>query len=472
MPAKKETSKTRRPKETLTREPARVWDRISSKERKEAFDYAQSYIDFLNRARTERRAVRFLVESAAKRGFRDINSRGRRKERVFFVSRGKLLFMAITGKRPMIEGIRVICSHIDSPRLDLKPNPLYEDTGLALLKTHYYGGIKKFHWVSRSLALCGTVVRGDGSSIEVDVGFDANDPMLTITDLLPHLSRQQMEKKASEFIPAESLNVVAASLPCEDLEAENRVKLAVLELLHRKYGITEEDLITSELQLVPAEPARSAGLDGSFVAGYGQDDRACAFTSFTALLETAKPEHTAIALFYDKEEIGSEGNTGAKSRLLDLFLMELMEATGLTPSAINLHRVYLAGKALSADVASGYDPTYADVYEKRNSPKVGCGINLKKYTGHGGKFMASEANAEYAGWVRKLYNEAGVMWQAGEMGKVDEGGGGTVSKFLASTGMEVLDCGPPLLGMHSPLELVAKDDVWTCRKAFKSFFGS
>ena len=472
MPGKKETDKTRRLKEALTREPARVWDKISQKDRKEALAYAQSYIDFLNRARTERRAVQVLVETASGRGFRDIASRGRRPGRVFLASRGKLAFMAVTGTRPMTEGIRLICSHIDSPRLDLKPNPLYEDTGLALLKTHYYGGIKKYHWVSRALALSGTVVRADGSSVQVDIGFDAGDPVLTITDLLPHLARKQMEKKASEFIPAESLNVVVGSMPYEDQDAEDRVKLAVLELLNRKYGITEEDFVTAELQLVPAEPARSAGLDGSFVAGYGQDDRVCAFTSFTALLETEDPEYTAIAVFYDKEEIGSEGNTSAKSRLLDLFVMELMELTGLTPSAINLYRVYLNSKALSADVAVGYDPTYPDVYEKRNTPRVGWGINLKRYTGHGGKYMASEANAEYAAWVRKLLNENGVMWQAGGMGKVDEGGGGTVARFLANAGIEILDCGPPVLGMHSPLEIIAKDDVWMCYKAFKAFLAS
>jgi aspartyl aminopeptidase len=472
MPTKKERDKTRKLKDALMKEPARVWDRVNPKERKEIFAYAETYMDFLNRARTERRAVQYLVESASGRGFRDIGSRGRRRGRVFFASRGKLLFLAVTGKQPMIEGIRLICSHVDAPRLDLKPNPLYEDTGLALLKTHYYGGIKKYHWVARSLALCGTVVRSDGSSVEVDVGFDAADPILTITDLLPHLSRKQMEKKASEFMPAENLNLVAGNLPHQDTDSDDRVKLAVLELLNTKYGITEEDFVTAELQVVPAEPARSAGLDRSLVAGYGQDDRVCAFASFTAMLETADPQHTAIAVFYDKEEIGSEGNTSAKSRLLDLFLMELLSLTGLSPSAINLHRVYLNGKALSADVAVGYDPTYPDVYEKRNSPKVGWGINLKKYTGHGGKYMASDANAEYAAWVRRLFNDAGVLWQAGGMGKVDEGGGGTVSKFLANTGMEILDCGPALLGMHSPLELIAKDDIWMCNKAFKVFFAS
>jgi aspartyl aminopeptidase len=303
----------------------------------------------------------------------------------------------------------------------------------------------------------------------VDIGSDPGDPVLTIPDLLPHLASKQMEKKASEFMPAENLNLIAGGIPDEDKAADERVKLALLELLNKKYGITEEDFTTAELQVIPADPARSSGLDGSLVAGYGQDDRACAFTSFSAITEMVNPEYTSLVVSYDKEEIGSEGNTGAKSRLLDMFVMELMELSGIDPSPVNLHRLYFNSKALSADVAAAFDPSYPDVYEKRNSPKLGCGINLKKYTGHGGKYMASEANAEYAAWVRKLFNDNGIVWQAGSMGKVDEGGGGTVSKFLASTGMEIIDCGPAVLGMHSPFELIAKEDVWMCYRAFRTF---
>jgi aspartyl aminopeptidase len=424
---------------------------------------------FLNQGRTERRAVRALIEVAVARRFKDIRSRGKKQGRVFFASRGKMLLAAVLGKKPLTEGIRLICSHVDCPRLDLKPNPMYEDTGLALLKTHYYGGIKKYHWVARPLAISGTIVRSDGSAIDVDIGSDPGDPVLTIPDLLPHLASKQMEKKASEFMPAENLNLIAGGIPDEDKAADERVKLALLELLNKKYGITEEDFTTAELQVIPADPARSSGLDGSLVAGYGQDDRACAFTSFSAITEMVNPEYTSLVVSYDKEEIGSEGNTGAKSRLLDMFVMELMELSGIDPSPVNLHRLYFNSKALSADVAAAFDPSYPDVYEKRNSPKLGCGINLKKYTGHGGKYMASEANAEYAAWVRKLFNDNGIVWQAGSMGKVDEGGGGTVSKFLASTGMEIIDCGPAVLGMHSPFELIAKEDVWMCYRAFRTF---
>jgi aspartyl aminopeptidase len=472
MATKKQSTRTRELKEKLTHEQLRSWDSLSAKDKKEILSFGSGYIDFLNKARTERRAVQTMVETAKNHRFRDIGASAKKTGRVLLASRGKLLLMAVVGRKPMTDGIRLIASHLDSPRLDLKPNPLYEDSGLALLKTHYYGGIKKYHWVARSLAICGTVIRSDGSVVEVDIGLAPEDPIVTVTDLLPHLSRKQMDQKAREFIPAENLNVIVGGTPYPDKEADDRVKLAVLEILNKKYKITEEDFTTAEIQVVPAEPARSAGLDGSFIAGYGQDDRVCAFTSFSALLETEEPEHTAVAVFYDKEEIGSEGNTSAKSRILDMFLMNLMKYTGLEPTQANLHTVYFNGKALSADVAGGLDPTYPDVHEKRNSARLGCGINIKKYTGSGGKSMASDANAEYAGWVRKLFNDSGVVWQMGGMGKVDEGGGGTVAKFVANLGMEVIDCGPPVLGMHSPLEVSAKEDVWMCYKAFKSFFSS
>jgi len=471
MAEKKESGKTKELKEKLALQPARCWDKLSEEEKQEVFSYAGEYRDFLNRARTERMAARVFLERAREAGFVPIELAAFRR-RVFQVSRGKTLVLAVLGKKPLTEGIRVITSHIDCPRLDLKPNPLYEDAGLAFLKTHYYGGIKKYHWVARSLALCGTVIRGDGSPVEIELGLDPNEPVLTITDLLPHLARKQMEQKASEFIPGENLNVIVGGLPYEDKDAEERVKLAVLELLDAKYRINEEDFTSAEIEIVPAEPARDGGFDRSLLVGYGQDDRICAYTSFSAILETDEPEHTAIAVFYDKEEIGSEGNTSAKSRILELFIMDLMQLSGIEPTMRNLHKVFFAGKALSADVTAAMDPTYPDVYEKRNSARLGYGINITKYTGHGGKYLASDANAEYAAWVRKLFNDNGVVWQAAGLGKIDEGGGGTVAKYLANNGMDIIDCGPALLGMHSPLEVSAKDDVWMCRKAFKAFLGS
>lgn len=472
MTEKEESNKTRQLKERLVREQVRVWDQISEEERAQVREYSDDYRQFLNCARTERRAIRFFVEEASKAGFRDVYEPGAPTDRLFMMSRGKILAMAVRGKQWATDGMRIITSHVDCPRLDLKPNPLYEDAGLALLKTHYYGGIKKYHWIARALAVCGTVIRGDGSAVEIEIGFDNDDPILTITDLLPHLSRKQMDQKASEFVPAENLNLILGFTPYEDKDAGDRVKLAILERLNSKYGLTEEDLITAEIQVVPAEPARDAGLDRGLIAGYGQDDRVCAYAAFKALVDAETPEHPAVAIFYDKEEIGSEGNTGAQSRLLEVFLAEILEKWGIDPSQANLNRVLFKSRALSADVTGALDPTYPDVFEKRNAARLGYGINITKYTGHGGKYMASDANAEYAGWIRRLFNENSVVWQAGDGGRVDEGGGGTVSKYLAKTGMEIIDCGPPILGMHSPLELCAKEDVWMCMRAFKVFFDS
>jgi len=471
MPSK-ESKKTKQLRDKLVLEPTRVWDRLSAEEKDRVFSYAEGYREFLNQARTERRCVTEFVKQARKVGFSDVGKPKAKGLRFFQVMRGKILAMATLGRKPMTEGIRLITSHMDCPRLDLKPNPLYEDTDLALLKTHYYGGVKKYHWVSRSLAIVGTVVLGDGQAVEIDVGISPDDPVFTIPDLLPHLGKKQMERKAGEFIPAENLNVIVGTLPYHDREAEQRVKLALLELLHSKYGITEEDFTSAEIQVVPAEPARDAGLDRSFIAGYGQDDRSCAYAAFTALLETEAPAHTAVAIFYDKEEIGSEGNTGAQSRFLEMFLMELMAKAGIAPTSHNLNKVFFSGKALSADVNGALDPTYLDVFEKRNACKLGFGVTIEKYTGHGGKYMASDANAEYAAWVRRLFNDNGIVWQTGGHGKIDEGGGGTVAKFLAKTGIDIIDIGPPLLGMHSPLELVAKEDIWMTYRSFKVFFNS
>jgi aspartyl aminopeptidase len=470
--AEKESKKTKKLAEKLFFEPGRVWDKLPESERKEAFEYAQAYRAFLDYARTERRCVTEFLRLASDKGFVDLSGKPKGKGRFFHAERGKLMAMAVLGRKPVTEGSRLIVSHTDCPRLDLKQNPLYEDADLALLKTHYYGGVKKYQWVARSLALLGTVILRDGAAVDVEIGLKPDDPVLTIPDLLPHLGRKQMDKKASEFIPAENLNVIVGGLPYPDKEASNRVKLAVLELLNTRYGIVEEDFLTAEIQVTPAEPARDAGLDAAFVAAYGHDDRVCAYTSMTALLDIDRPEHTAIAVFYDKEEIGSEGNTGAKSRVLETLFMGLMERSGLEPTSRNLNRAFASAKALSADVHAGLDPTYADVFEKRNACKLGYGIVLEKYTGHGGKYMASDASAEYASWLRKLLNDNGILWQSGGHGKIDEGGGGTVAKFLAQTGMDVIDVGPALLGMHSPLELAAKEDIWMCCKAFKVFFGS
>lgn len=469
--AEKESKATKELRDKVTREPVRVWDTLSEKDKKAAQRFAEQYRNFLNEARTERRAASIMVREAEKAGFVELGTKRKKGAGYYQLLRGKLLAMAIPGKKPMTEGIRLIAAHTDSPRLDLKPHPVYEDTDLAYFKTHYYGGLRKYHWVSRSLALVGTVALKDGKIVEVEYGLKPDQPILVIPDLLPHLGRKMMEKKASEFIPAENLNVLIGGEPVGDKKAESRVKLKVLEILHREFGITEEDFISGELQIVPAEPARDAGLDGSFIAGYGQDDRVCVYAVFSALMETNRPDETCVAFFFDKEEIGSEGSTGAQSRFLEMFLTDLLEQTGTEPTLTNLNRVFLNVRGLSADVNAAFDPTYADVFDKRNACRVGFGVSIKKYTGHGGKYSASDANAEYVGWVRDLLNANGIVWQTGGMGKVDEGGGGTVAKFLAKLGMEIVDIGPPLLGMHSPLEVVGKDDLWMCRRAFGAFYG-
>ncbi|MDQ1240129.1 MAG: hypothetical protein QG577_2315, partial [Thermodesulfobacteriota bacterium] len=320
MAEKKESKKTKELKDKLTREPVRCWDAFSAAETEKAYTYAHAYKEFLNQARTERKAVRFISDMATENGFQTIPAKASKAKKVYQISRGKFLALAVIGRKPMTHGVRIITSHVDCPRLDLKPNPLFEEAGLAFFKTHYYGGIKKYHWVGRSLALCGTVFRADGVQVDVELGFAPDEPIVTIPDLLPHLSRKMMDQKASEFIPAENLNLLVGGIPYGDKDAGDRSKLAILDLLNKKYGLKEEDLIGAEIEVVPAEPARDAGLDAGLIAGYGQDDRICVYTSLTALVETDQPEYTSVAVFYDKEEVGSEGNTSAKSRVFEGFL--------------------------------------------------------------------------------------------------------------------------------------------------------
>jgi aspartyl aminopeptidase len=459
-------------KDKLALKPRMVWDQLTEKERIEVFKYAKGYMDFLDNCKSERLAIREMLEKAKEKGFVDLESKARNKRGFFHVMRSKALALAIPGKRPMTEGMRLIASHVDCPRLDLKANPLYEDTDLAFLKTHYYGGIKKYHWVARQLALIGTVILKNGSKIDVSIGLDEDDPIFTIPDLLPHLGKKHMDKKAKEFIPAENLNALIGSIPYEDEEADQRVKLAILDILYKKHKILEEDFTSAELEFVPAETARDVGLDRSLIGAYGQDDRVCAYTSFSAMMETNKPEYTCLALFYDKEEIGSEGNTGARTRYLEMFLLNLMAKLGEEANSRTLNQVLYNTMAFSADVNAAFDPTYADVFEKSNACKIGYGVVIEKYTGSGGKYGASDAHAEYMGLIRRLCNENNIVWQTGGHGKVDEGGGGTVAKFLAMLGMEIIDIGPAVLSMHSPFEITSKADVWMCHKVFKTFLNS
>jgi aspartyl aminopeptidase len=449
-----------------------AWDRMEEKEKKEVFRFAEGFKRFLDRAKTEREAVGEILGAARKAGFREIAGPGGGK-RFFSVNKEKSIALALLGRSTLAEGLRIIIAHIDSPRIDLKQNPLYEDTDLALFRTHYYGGIKKYQWVSIPLALHGLVVKADGSTLPVRIGEDPDDPVFVINDLLPHLSgKTQDQKKLAEAIEGEKLTALAGSLPYPDAEAKERIKLRILELLHEKYGLVEEDFTSSELELVPAMKARDAGLDRSLIGAYGQDDRASAYTSLQAVLALKNPSRPVLALFVDKEEIGSEGNTGAQSLFLDEVVRGMIERSGKAPTEARVKKILAQSKAISADVDSALDPNYPEVHEKQNAGRIGYGVCLEKFTGHRGKAGASDARAEYVGEIRRIFNAHRVTWQMTEIGKVDEGGGGTVAKYLAVYGMDIIDCGVPVLSMHSPYEITSKVDIYEGFKAYLAFLTS
>jgi len=451
----------------LTYKAKHVYEEIDEKEKEFLEKVAKDYIEFLSIVKTERETVEFGKELLEKKGFKENDIK-----KGYFIYRNKFLACWRIGKKPVTEGLRIIVSHIDSPRLDLKLHPLFEDTELAFLKTHYYGGIKKYHWVAMPLALHGVIAKKDGRVIKIVIGEKEGDCVFTICDLLPHLAKKiQAEKKLSEAIVGEKLNVLVAGIPIEDKneKVKERIKLKFLELIYKKYGIKEEDFVSAELYLVPAGSAREVGLDRAFVGGYGQDDRICAFTSLKAFLEVEDPEYTNLILFMDREEIGSEGNTSAKSRIFEGIIYNLLKKAGISLTADTFFNVMTKTKALSADVTAGIDPNYIEVHDKLNDAKLGFGIAVSRYTGHGGKYMANEAHVEFLAWLLKNWDENKVVYQVCSMGKVDEGGGGTVSKYFASYGMDIVDVGPPLLSMHSPFEIAHKGDLYMTYKAFKTF---
>jgi len=447
-----------------------VYEVIKEEEGRIIDDFAKPYVDFLSEVKTERESIDFFKEALSKAGFKEGGD-----ERGFAIYRNKFLACWRKGKRPLKEGLKIIVSHIDTPRLDLKLHPLFEKMNLAFLKTHYYGGIKKYHWVAMPLSLHGIVVKKDGTVVRIVLGEREDEPLFTITDLLPHLARKKQEdKKLSEAIPAENLNILIGGLPLKKgkigkTEKEERVKKRILNLLKEKYGLEEEDFVSSEIFAVPAGRARLVGLDAAFIGGYGQDDRICAYASYRALLDLEKPDFTTLVLFMDREEIGSEGNTSAKSRIFEAILYDLIKREGLSPTPDVFFEIMKQTRALSADVTAGMDPNYLEVHDELNDAKVGYGVVISRYTGHGGKYMANEAHAEYVSYLRGLFEREGVVYQVASMGKVDEGGGGTVSKYFASYGMDIVDIGPPLLSMHSPFEIVHKADLYMTYKAFKSF---
>jgi len=461
--------------EKLSMKKRSIWEQATAKEKEEIMEISREYMDFISVAKTERMVTEDLVSMLENRGFRQIDTikKWRAGTKVYMVNRGKNVAAAILGKEPLEKGANLVASHSDSPRLDLKQNPLYEDaeTKLALFKTHYYGGIKKYQWVNIPLSIHGTVILSDGKKVDIHIGEDPADPVFTICDLLPHLYRKkQADRKLQEGITGEELNVLMASLPFEEDKAKKKVKLWVLEHLNKTYGMVEEDFVSAEFEVVPAGNAREVGFDRSMIGAYGQDDRICAFTSIRALLEVKAPKRTPIALVVDKEEIGSDGPTSIKSRFLEEFYSRLLELRDPDYPDRKLRQALSKTYAISSDVNGAVNPAFKDVHELQNAARLGWGICITKYTGSGGKYSSNDASAEFMGMIRKLLNDNRVPWQTGELGKVDEGGGGTIAKFLAELNMDVVDAGPALISMHSPMEISSKADVWSTYMAYRAFF--
>ena len=467
MDEKKELTRGEQLRRALTYQKKNGYDRLQTGELEAIEAYCSGYKQFLDGGKTERECVDRTIALAETAGFRPYVRGMELKpgDKVYRSNRGKAVMLAVIGRKDLDQGVNIGAAHIDSPRLDLKQNPVYEAEELAFFKTHYYGGIRKYQWVTIPLELHGVVALKGGNVVRVSVGNGEGDPLFTIDDLLPHLGAEQSKKTLGEAIPGESLNILIGSRPLADDEGSDRVKVAVLELLNRKYGIVEEDFISAELCAVPAFRASDIGFDRSMIGAYGHDDRVCAYAALAALLQLDTPERTAVCMLADKEEIGSEGVTGMKSASFDTFMADLCAAQGVLPRAC-----YEKSFCLSADVTAAYDPNFADVYEKRNSAFVNYGMGLCKYTGARGKSGASDASAELVAYVRKVLDGAGVAWQMAELGKVDAGGGGTVAAYMAERNIDTLDAGVPVLSMHSPFETVGKLDCYMTYKGMKAVF--
>lgn len=460
-------------KEKLFRKTKTGWEGISSQRKEKIFSFCDEYMDFLNNSKTEREIVKSTKNIIEKNGFKNIREYSKLNpgDKVYYNNRDKSLYLAIIGSDSIENGINVIGSHADSPRLDLKPNPLYEDTGLAYLKTHYYGGIKKYQWTTIPLAMHGVIVKPNGEKIEISIGEDEKDPIFTITDLLPHLASEQMERKLKEGIKGEELNLLIGSIPYEGESGADSVKLNILAMLNEKYGITEVDFVSSEIEIVPAFRARSMGFDRSMVAAYGQDDKVCVYTSLRAMLDLKNPRTTAVSIISDKEEIGSIGNTGMESHVFDTFISELLNKLEINRPNL-LDQIFCKSKMLSADVDAAYDPIYASAFEKNNSGFLGRGLGLNKYTGARGKSGASDANAEFVAMIRNIFEKENIDYEFAELGKIDIGGGGTIAYILANKGVDVIDAGVPVLSMHAPYEVTSKFDIYEAYRAYKAFWNN
>lgn len=460
--------------ENLKKKEVCAWDKYSEEQLKDVFALSERYKDFMSKAKTERECVLDFIDLAKENGYRDLKEVIENGEalkpgdKVYANNMGKNLAMFLIGNEPLEKGLKILGAHVDSPRIDLKQNPLYEDSDLALMETHYYGGIKKYQWVNLPLAIHGVVVKKDGTIVNVVIGEDESDPVIGISDLLIHLSATQLAKKGAEVIEGEDLNVLVGSMPIKDKEAKDRVKGNILLLLNEKYGIDESDFVSAELELVPAGKARDYGLDRSMVMAYGQDDRVCAYTSFEALVKLENTDKTCVALFVDKEEIGSVGATGMQSKFFENMVAELMDRKG-EYSELKLRRCLGNSKMLSSDVSAAYDPNFPSVMEKKNSAFFGKGIVFNKYTGARGKSGCNDANAEYMAEIRAIMDKHNVAWQTAELGKVDQGGGGTIAYILAQYNMEVIDCGVALQNMHAPWEIASKADIYETMQGYYAF---
>lgn len=453
-------------KEKLQMKKKNIFEGIDEGKKKKIFDFSESYKAFLDEAKTEREATEFAVRLAREKGFTEyrIGERLKVGDKKYYNNRGKSLFVFKIGSRPLDnDGIRILAAHIDSPRIDLKQVPLYEDGGMAFFKTHYYGGIRKYQWTATPLSLHGVVVKKDGSEVKIRIGDSEGDPVFYINDLLPHLAAEQNQKPLGTAISGESLNILVGGIPLKDGDADGSVKLNILNILNEKYGITEEDLISAELSCVPAFNARDIGFDRALIGAYGHDDRVCAYPLLRAVTES-DGDSTVLGVLADKEETGSLGNTGMQSMLLLDLINEISASLGYSGTAVRA-----VSKCLSADVNAAFDPNFADVYEKRNSAMISCGTTMSKYTGARGKSGTSDASAEFVGYVRRVFDENGVIWQTSELGKVDIGGGGTVAMYIANLNIDTVDLGVPVISMHAPYEVISKADLYSTYEAFSAF---
>ncbi len=456
-------------KEKLMYKAANGYDSLSAAEEKKMTAYCEDYKKFLDNGKTERMCVKYCIKLAEEKGFKEYKAGMKLKagDKVYFNNRGKAIMLAVIGTEKLDKGINLTAAHTDAPRLDLKPNPLYEDGELAYFKTHHYGGIRKYQWLSRTLELYGVVILADGSSVEVNIGADEGDPQFIIEDLLPHLGKASDKEPLNVAVKSEVLNILVGSRPIGKDNEKDRVKLGILKILNEKYGITEEDLISAELEIVPAGKARDIGFDRSLIAAYGHDDRVCAYAELAGLFDAKKFKKTGVCIFADKEEIGSMGVSGMQSQAFEWFIGDLCKG-----QKVDIRDCFANSFCVSADVTAAYDPNYAEVFEVRNDSKINHGVAFCKYTGHGGKSGASDASAEVVGKLRKIMNDNKVVWQMTQMGKNDQGGGGTVALYMANRNIDTIDAGVPVLSMHAPYETVAKFDCYMTYKCMKAVFES